>query len=104
MRIALFITRVTDTLLPKAGQATARVLERLGHTVVFPEEQTCCGQIHGNSGYEHEALALVRRFVQRLLGNVRAIDLVEPGEAESCCGFGGTFAVPSRTPTLRRRC
>lgn len=29
----------------------------------------------------------------RLLGNVRGIDLVELGEAESCCGFGGTFAV-----------
>jgi Fe-S oxidoreductase len=39
VRIALFITCVTDTLFPKAGQATVRVLERLGHTVVFPEEQ-----------------------------------------------------------------
>ena len=58
MRIALFITCVNDTLFPEAGRATVRVLERLGHTVVFPIEQTCCGQIHGNSGYEDEALEL----------------------------------------------
>jgi L-lactate dehydrogenase complex protein LldE len=52
VRIALFITCVNDTLFPEAGRATVRVLEGLGHTVVFPGEQTCCGQIHGNSGYE----------------------------------------------------
>ncbi len=28
-----------------------RVLERLGHTVAFPREQTCCGQMHYNTGY-----------------------------------------------------
>jgi L-lactate dehydrogenase complex protein LldE len=184
VQIALFITCVTDTLFPEAGRATVRVLEGLGHTVVFPEEQTCCGQIHGNSGYEAEALTLLRRFVRvfssanvdavvapsgscvamvrhnyprlaeqsgdqelvdavaalnprvfefseflvdelgvedvgasyphrvtyhpschglrmlrvgdaplRLLRNVRGIDLAALPEAESCCGFGGTFAV-----------
>jgi L-lactate dehydrogenase complex protein LldE len=41
-----------------------RVLERLGHTVVFPREQTCCGQMHYNTGYHREAVPLVRRFVQ----------------------------------------
>ncbi len=38
------------------------MLERLGHEVVFPAEQTCCGQLHANSGYIDEADALVRRF------------------------------------------
>jgi len=40
------------------------VLERLGHTVIFPREQTCCGQMHYNTGYHREAIPLVRRFVQ----------------------------------------
>jgi L-lactate dehydrogenase complex protein LldE len=53
---------VTDTLFPDTGRATVRVLERLGHDVVFPLEQTCCGQMHVNSGYEHEARGLMSRF------------------------------------------
>lgn len=63
MRIALFITCVGDTMFPEAGRATVHVLERLGHEVVFPQEQTCCGQLHVNSGYREEALSLARRFV-----------------------------------------
>lgn len=40
------------------------MLERLGHTVEFPVQQTCCGQMHYNTGYHHEAVPLVRRFVE----------------------------------------
>jgi L-lactate dehydrogenase complex protein LldE len=184
VRIALFVTCLGDTLYPAAGVATVHVLERLGHEVEFPEQQTCCGQMHVNSGYEDAALPLLARFVRtfaacdydaivtpsgscaamvrdhymrlverladddlseqaralvprvfelseflvgelgvedvgayyphrvtyhptchslrllrvgdaplRLLRNVRGIDLVELADAESCCGFGGTFAV-----------
>jgi L-lactate dehydrogenase complex protein LldE len=184
MRVALFITCLTDTLFPESGRATVSVLERLGHEVSFPSGQTCCGQMHVNSGYAKEALPLIRRFVDvfgtadaeaivapsgscaamvrhqyprlargagdpgleretealgervfelsellvaklgvedvgayyphqvvyhpschglrvlrvgdaplKLLRNVRGIDLQELPEAESCCGFGGTFAV-----------
>ncbi|MFV2022259.1 (Fe-S)-binding protein [Micromonospora sp. LOL_023] len=64
MRIALFVTCVTDALYPDTGQAVVRLLERLGHTVEFPLEQSCCGQMHGNSGYRAEALPLMRRFVE----------------------------------------
>jgi L-lactate dehydrogenase complex protein LldE len=63
VRIALFVTCLGDTLFPEAAQATVRVLERLGHEVVFPEEQTCCGQMHLNSGYRDEAAALAKRFL-----------------------------------------
>ena len=45
-----------------------RVLERLGHTVVFPAGQTCCGQMHWNTGYQAEALPLLRRFVEQFKG------------------------------------
>jgi L-lactate dehydrogenase complex protein LldE len=167
MRTALFITCLADTLFPEVGRATVQVLERLGHQVEFPLEQTCCGQMHFNTGYTEEGLALTRRFERvfadaeavvctsascagmvrehcspdlgsrvfelsqflvdelgvedvgayyphrvtyhptchslrvlhvgdaplRLLRAVRGIDLVELGEAEECCGFGGTFAV-----------
>jgi len=184
VRVALFITCVSDTLFPQAGRATVDLLERLGHEVAFPEQQTCCGQIHVNTGYAHEALPLVARMTRvlgddrfdavvapsgscvamvrhqyprlaemagdellardvaalagrcfelseflvgelgvedvgayfphrvtyhpschgtrmlgvgeaplRLLRNVRGIDLVPMADADSCCGFGGTFAV-----------
>jgi L-lactate dehydrogenase complex protein LldE len=63
-RVALFVTCLADTLYPDVGKATVTVLERLGFEVEFPAEQTCCGQMHGNSGYPSEAAALARRFVE----------------------------------------
>ena len=63
MRVALFITCVTDTLFPDTGRATVAVLERMGCEVSFPMGQTCCGQMHANSGYTEDAVPLVRRFV-----------------------------------------
>ncbi|MER7460408.1 (Fe-S)-binding protein [Micromonospora sp. NPDC126480] len=64
MRVALFVTCLADTLFPRAAVATVRLLERLGHEVVFPEDQTCCGQMHVNTGYPDDALRLVRRHVR----------------------------------------
>ncbi len=64
MRVALFITCFNDTLFPNTGRATVEVLERLGIEVDFPLEQTCCGQMHFNTGYQREAIPLVRRFVE----------------------------------------
>jgi L-lactate dehydrogenase complex protein LldE len=61
MRIALFATCLIDALFPDAGKATVQILERLGQTVEFPLEQTCCGQMHTNSGYFEPTL--VRRYV-----------------------------------------
>jgi L-lactate dehydrogenase complex protein LldE len=62
VQIALFVTCVGDTMFPEAGRATVAVLERLGHEVVFPGKQTCCGQMHLNSGYRRDAERLGRRF------------------------------------------
>ena len=64
MRVALFITCFNDTLFPRTGVALVRILERLGHRVGFPPGQTCCGQIHFNTGYRRDALSLLRRFVK----------------------------------------
>jgi L-lactate dehydrogenase complex protein LldE len=64
VRVALFITCVTDTLFPGTGKAVVELLERLGCEVVFPLEQTCCGQMHVNSGYADAALPMIRRFAR----------------------------------------
>ena len=64
MHIDLFLTCVNDALFPGTGQATVRLLERLGHTVNFNPCQTCCGQMHLNTGYAGDALALARKFVR----------------------------------------
>ena len=184
MRIALFATCLADAMFPPAAIATVQLLERLGHQVAFPAGQTCCGQMHVNTGYLQEATALVRNHVEafesancdaivapsgscvgsvrhqhamvarragdenlatraerladktyelsellidvlgvddvgayyphrvtyhptchslrmlgvgdkplRLLRHVQGLTLVELPEAESCCGFGGTFAI-----------
>jgi L-lactate dehydrogenase complex protein LldE len=63
VRIALFATCLADALFPAAAIATVQLLERLGHEVVFPQRQTCCGQMHVNTGYQREAHALVRHHV-----------------------------------------
>ncbi|HVU91773.1 MAG TPA: (Fe-S)-binding protein [Jatrophihabitans sp.] len=182
MRVALFATCLVDGLFPDVGRATVRLLERLGHDAEFPLQQTCCGQMHVNTGYPRQALPLVRNHVdtfagyeavvvpsgsctaairhqhaqlaraagdaalaeaaddtarrtyelseflvdvlgvtdvgayfphrvtyhptchslrllrvgdrpRRLLEGVRGLELVELPQAESCCGFGGTFAL-----------
>lgn len=82
MRVSLFITCFNDTLFPHVGIATTRLLERLGHTVDFPEAQTCCGQMHYNTGYQRETVPLVRHFVE-VFGTAEVI--VAP--SASCVGM-----------------
>jgi L-lactate dehydrogenase complex protein LldE len=65
LRVSLFITCYNDTLFPETGKAVVKVLERLGHTVDFPAGQTCCGQMHWNTGYQEEALPLLPRFLKQ---------------------------------------
>jgi L-lactate dehydrogenase complex protein LldE len=63
MRIALFATCLGDMLFPAVPRAVVTVLERLGHRVEFPGQQTCCGQMHINTGYQRQALPLIRNYV-----------------------------------------
>jgi L-lactate dehydrogenase complex protein LldE len=64
MRVTLFVTCLTDTVAPEAGIAVVRILERVGHEVEFPPAQTCCGQMHLNTGYRTEGRSLARRFLR----------------------------------------
>lgn len=82
MRVALFITCFNDTLFPETGIAMTRLLERLGCEVAFPLDQTCCGQMHYNTGYQREALPLVQHFV-RVFQEVEVV--VSP--SASCVGM-----------------
>ena len=63
MRVALFITCVNDTLFPGTGQAVVTLLRRLGCAVEFPAAQTCCGQMHVNTGYRDDGVRLARHFL-----------------------------------------
>jgi L-lactate dehydrogenase complex protein LldE len=56
-------------MFPAAAIATVAVLERLGHEVVFPDGQTCCGQMHINTGYLGQATGLVRHHVEVFEGS-----------------------------------
>ena len=82
MRVGLFVTCFNDTLFPATGRAVVELLERLGCEVVFPERQTCCGQMHGNSGYEEHGLGLARRW-ERVFEGLEMV--VSP--SASCVGF-----------------
>ncbi len=64
MRVQLMITCLADQLAPRIGEATVRLLEQLGHDVVFPEAQTCCGQPPFNDGFRADAAALAARTVE----------------------------------------
>ena len=64
MRVSLFITCYNDALFPETGKAVVSVLERLGHQIEFRPEQTCCGQMHWNTGYLREAIPIIRHFVK----------------------------------------
>jgi L-lactate dehydrogenase complex protein LldE len=63
MRIALFATCIVDAMYPNVARATVNILERLGHEVMFPSGQACCGQMHVNSGYLKEAVPVVANHV-----------------------------------------
>src|SRR5919112_1913231 len=97
MRVALFVTCFNDTLFPEAGRAVVEVLERLGCEVDFPLEQTCCGQMHVNSGYEHEVGGLMERFARVFSG----YDAVVSPSASCVAHVGASF--PHRV-TLHPTC
>jgi len=82
VRVALFVTCFNDTLFPQTGRAVVELLERLGCEVDFPEAQTCCGQMHGNSGYQRDGDALAQRFERVFAG---AETVVSP--SASCVSY-----------------
>lgn len=64
LRVALFATCINDVMFPGTPRAVVSVLERLGCTVEFPMDQTCCGQMFTNTGYFDAAVGSVRAYVK----------------------------------------
>src|SRR3954469_2255690 len=74
MDVALFVPCYIDQVYPRVGLATADLLERLGVTVHFPEQQTCCGQPMANSGFFDDARPLAQKM----------LDVFEPYDRVVC--------------------
>jgi len=68
MRIGLLITCLVDGMFPDVAADTVTVLRRLGHEVDVPAAQTCCGQMHINTGYPRSAVPLIQRYVETFGG------------------------------------
>ena len=80
--VYFFATCLVDLMYPQAGLAGMQLLRREGVEVIFPDDQTCCGQPAFNSGYREEALAVARA---QLAGLARDIPVVAP--SGSCAGM-----------------
>jgi L-lactate dehydrogenase complex protein LldE len=63
-KVSLFVPCFVDQLLPEVAVDTVKVLRRIGYTVEFPEDQTCCGQPAFNTGYWNEARPCAEHFVR----------------------------------------
>ncbi|MFF7176985.1 heterodisulfide reductase-related iron-sulfur binding cluster [Streptomyces sp. NPDC008121] len=84
MRIGLFATCLGDTLFPDAVRATALLLSRLGHELVFPPDQTCCGQMHLNTGYQREPVPLIRNYAEQFGDSAIDAVVMPSGSCAAC--------------------
>ncbi|BBO77087.1 Fe-S oxidoreductase [Desulfosarcina widdelii] len=62
--VYFFGTCLMDAVYPDAGMAAIRLLQSLGANVIFPPDQSCCGQPAYNSGFIEEARAVARKQIQ----------------------------------------
>lgn len=53
MKVGLFIPCYVNQFYPQVAIATLQLLKKQGCDVVYPLNQTCCGQPMANSGFEH---------------------------------------------------
>jgi L-lactate dehydrogenase complex protein LldE len=63
MQVGLFVPCYVDAFFPEVGIATLELLERLGIDVIYPLDQTCCGQPMANSGCQKDAAGAEALFV-----------------------------------------
>ena len=68
MTVGLFIPCYVDQFYPGAAIATLQLLEKLGVNVVYPKNQTCCGQPMANSGFEHLTGGCNELFIKNFSG------------------------------------
>lgn len=69
VKLSLMITCLGDCIRPEAGKAVVRILRRLGHTIDFPANQTCCGQPMFNSGFAELAAEQAKHTIRVFEGD-----------------------------------
>jgi len=82
MNVHLFIPCFVDQLFPETGFNMVKVLEKLGCTVSYNANQTCCGQPAFNAGYWNETKAVGQKFLK----DFHTYDYIVAPSA-SCTGF-----------------
>ena len=73
MKVGLFIPCYVDQFYPKVAVATLELLEKLGCEVVFPLNQTCCGQPMANSGFASLSEGCDKNFVANIFNSSRVV-------------------------------
>ena len=68
MKVGLFIPCYIDQFYPATAIATLELLQRAGCEVVYPLNQTCCGQPMANSGFASYSKGCDKNFVQNFSG------------------------------------
>lgn len=92
VQVSLFVTCLADTLFPTVAQDTVTVLEHLGCTVNFDPAQSCCGQLHLNTGYPQQAGELVRSFADTFAGAEAVV--LPSGSCAAMLRQHGTMVAP----------
>lgn len=82
MNVHIFIPCFVDQLYPETGFNMVKVLEKLGCTVIYNTEQTCCGQPAFNAGFREECRGVAAKFVN----DFKDADYIVAPSA-SCAGF-----------------
>jgi L-lactate dehydrogenase complex protein LldE len=72
MKVALFVPCYIDQFYPRVAIATLALLERLGAEVIYPKDQTCCGQPMANAGFENSTKSTSNLFIK----NFRSFDFI----------------------------
>ena len=62
-RVAFFSGCLMDTMFMKTNDATIKLLQLVGCQIVIPQNQACCGALHGHSGEKDGSKELAKRNI-----------------------------------------
>jgi L-lactate dehydrogenase complex protein LldE len=82
MNVQLFIPCFVDQLYPQTAMNMVKVLKKLGCTVTYNTNQTCCGQPAFNAGFHNECKEVASKFLKDFSGTDYVI-----APSASCTGF-----------------
>ncbi len=82
MEVALFVPCFIDQLYPNVARQMIKVLEKVGCSIQYNANQTCCGQPAFNAGFWGESKQVCNKFINDMKG---AQYVVAP--SASCVGF-----------------